>query len=153
MAMSWKVAVFPLLVSNALLFAQQAKDELYFKHYSVEEGLSQNSVNCVLKSADASLWIGTDDGLNHFDGHSFVIYRNRANNPNNLSNNEVKALAWDSLNNLWIATASGLNRYNPYTETFTVFKDSSSSFFSDLLKQPLLSPCHRRQCLDRQRLK
>src|SRR5271156_6656132 len=111
--MKWLVVMGCLVAAPAVLHAQLEDDPVYFKHYSAADGLSQNSVNCILKNKDASLWIGTDDGLNHFNGHEFVIYQNKINDPRSLSHNNVLSLDRDSLDNLWIGTAGGLNKYDP----------------------------------------
>lgn len=45
------------------------------QHYSVEDGLSQNTVSCILQDAEGYMWFGTWDGLNRFDGYKFVVSR------------------------------------------------------------------------------
>ncbi len=125
--MKWNLFLYLFFFSSKILFAQQHDDQLYFKHYLLEDGLSESSVNCIIQGNDASLWVGTDDGLNHFDGHEFVIYRYKANDPHSLSNNSIRSFAFDSLQNLWIGTSNGLNQYNSRNDNFTSFRDSSNS--------------------------
>lgn len=43
--------------------------------YSVADGLSQNSALALARDDDGFLWIGTEDGLNRFDGYEFRVYR------------------------------------------------------------------------------
>ncbi len=45
--------------------------DYYFKHYQVENGLSNNTVLSSLQDEDGFLWFGTKDGLNRFDGYRF----------------------------------------------------------------------------------
>src|SRR5688572_2321639 len=46
-------------------------DEKNFVLYTVRNGLSENYVTSLIQDDWGYLWIGTDIGLNRFDGHSF----------------------------------------------------------------------------------
>ena len=54
------------------LFAQN--QDATFQHFDIEGGLSDNSVNCIVQDDDGFVWIGTDDGLNKYNGYSSKIY-------------------------------------------------------------------------------
>ncbi len=97
-----------------------AKDPtLHFKHLSLDEGLSQNSVFCILQDQKGFLWFATQDGINKYDGYDFTIYKPDAENPNSLSFNWINTLYEDSSGIIWIGTdAQGVNTFNPRTETF-----------------------------------
>ena len=43
-------------------------NDLCFRHFSVEDGLSSNSVRALMQDKYGFLWIGTDEGLNRYDG-------------------------------------------------------------------------------------
>ncbi len=106
-------------------------DPLQFRRYSVEHGLSQSSVNCVVQDHEGYVWFGTQDGLNKFDGMSFRVYRTRAGDSSSLSDDNITALLVDHTGALWVGTyAGGLNWFNPETETFRRFphrpKDTNS---------------------------
>jgi hypothetical protein len=53
-----------VLLTNHKSFAQPH----YFRHYQVEDGLSNNTVYCTLQDKNGFLWMGTKEGLNRFDG-------------------------------------------------------------------------------------
>ena len=57
----------------------------YFKHYQVENGLSNNTVYCSIQDNKGFLWFGTKEGLNRFDGYRFKLFR---------SDSEGKQRAW-----------------------------------------------------------
>jgi len=93
-----------------------------FVHLSVDDGLPENSIECITQDREGFIWIGTRDGLSRFDGYQFVNYRNDADNPNSLSNNWVRAVLEDRAGQLWVATeGGGVNRFDPHTESFTRF--------------------------------
>lgn len=85
---------------------------------SLEEGLSQSNVRCMLQDKTGFLWIGTQDGLNRYDGYSFRIFKNDPKDTNSLSDNMITCLLEDKKGFLWIGTLDGLNKYNPKTGKF-----------------------------------
>jgi ligand-binding sensor domain-containing protein/signal transduction histidine kinase len=90
-----------------------------FEHLSLEEGLSQSVVNSILQDRTGFLWIGTQDGLNRYDGYNFTIYKPDSTDPSSLSDRWITALAEDDEGYLWVGTRlGGLNRYNPVTGNF-----------------------------------
>ncbi len=90
-----------------------------FGHITVEDGLSNSSVNCLLQDHFGFLWFGTDDGLNRYDGYDIKVYRNNPDDSTSLSENIIWAIYEDSSGFLWIGTKNGnLNRYDPSTDKF-----------------------------------
>lgn len=100
------------------LFSQSY--DIKFTRLGTNEGLSQNSINCIHQDKIGFMWFGTQDGLNKYDGFEFKIYRHHAGNKNSLSNNYVWSIYEDKDGIFWIGTfGGGLNRFDPATETFT----------------------------------
>lgn len=92
------------------------------ERFTIEDGLSQNLIYCILQDARGLMLFGTKGGLNMFDGHRFLVYRHDPANANSLSNNYVTTLLQDRSGYLWIGTAlAGLNRFDPTTDTWTRF--------------------------------
>lgn len=92
---------------------------VYFEHLSIEQGLSQSVVTCVCEDRQGFLWIGTQDGLNRYDGYHFRIFRNVPREPRALSDNHVRCLLVDRGNAVWVGTdGGGLNRLDPRREGF-----------------------------------
>jgi serine phosphatase RsbU (regulator of sigma subunit)/ligand-binding sensor domain-containing protein len=92
---------------------------LRFKHISLDEGLSQNSVFCMIQDSKGFMWFGTQDGLNKYDGYHFIVYKLDPGNLNSLSHNQIAALCEDKAGKIWIGTVGGgVNRFDPKTETF-----------------------------------
>ncbi len=102
-----------LSISNEIL-----GQEYYFKHYQVEQGLSNNTVLCAAQDRKGFLWFGTRDGLNRFDGYSFKVFRNNPNDSNSLPTNSIRSLYEDRNGQMWVGTEKGLRRYNEKLEQF-----------------------------------
>ena len=73
--------------------------------WSSENGLPQNSVNCLAQTPDGYLWVGTrSGGLARFDGDRFVTF-NPQTTPE-LKDVEIETLSVDSRGTLWIAAGN-----------------------------------------------
>jgi streptogramin lyase len=93
----------------------------------VEDGLSSNTVRCVLQDKKGFIWIGTEGGLNRFDGLAFRNFLNIAGDSTSLGNNYVYTLLEDAKTNLWIGTDHGVSIFNPKTEHFHPFGAKTAS--------------------------
>jgi len=91
----------------------------YFRHYQVEDGLSNNAVVCCLQDSKGFLWFGTKDGLNRFDGYTFKTFRNDPEDTTSIGNNFIHSLYADKNNTLWAGTDRGLYKYNETEESFS----------------------------------
>ena len=95
---------------------------LRFDQLSLEDGLSQSVVHTILQDKFGFLWIGTQDGLNRYDGHTFTIFRPDPDDPTTINDRWISSLYEDSEGYLWVGTRfGGLNRYDPESGTFTHF--------------------------------
>ncbi|MCG8612816.1 MAG: hypothetical protein MI864_20070 [Pseudomonadales bacterium] len=92
---------------------------LRFEHLTTAHGLSSNLVTTTLQDAQGFLWVGTENGLNRFDGYEFQIHRRSAAASETLSNNHITQLFLDQSDQLWVGTARGLNRYNRSQNRFS----------------------------------
>ncbi|WP_394747750.1 ligand-binding sensor domain-containing protein [Spongiimicrobium salis] len=93
-----------------------------FRHLTLEDGLSQSSVTCILKDSRGFMWFGTEDGLNKYDGADFTVYRHIPNDAKSLSSSNIQTIVEQGDGVLWIGTTNGLNSFDPDTETFTRYQ-------------------------------
>jgi len=77
------------------------------------DGLSQASARALAQDGEGMIWIGTQDGLNRYDGEQMRVFRRDQQDPDSLTDNHVTALAVDRDGQLWVGTQSGgLGRYD-----------------------------------------
>jgi ligand-binding sensor domain-containing protein/signal transduction histidine kinase len=100
-----------------LLLAQPA----HFQHFNEKNGLSQNSINAIYQDSLGFLWVGTEEGLNRYDGTHFRVFRHLRSDTNSLSNSFVQSIFTGKDGKIWVGTQFGLNRFDPATEQFERF--------------------------------
>jgi len=107
-----------------LLFATSLKGQDYsFKHLQVEDGLSHNSVICMLQDSKGFMWFGTKDGLNRYDGYNFKIFQHIPGDNSSIGSNFIRCL-YEFNDYLWVGTDTGLFRYDEKTESFSLIEVS-----------------------------
>lgn len=89
----------------------------------MQDGLTQNNTGALLKDSRGFLWVGTDWGLDRYDGR--VIKQYNKIGVNFLPDLHINSLAEDETGNIWIATPIGLSCMNPYTEKFTNYMEGT----------------------------
>jgi signal transduction histidine kinase/ligand-binding sensor domain-containing protein/CheY-like chemotaxis protein len=112
-----------LLLTTAVLplpaWGQTMEVAPTFRHLTIADGLSQNAVAAVVQDQRGFMWFGTKDGLNRYDGHSFVIFRHDPLDPASISDSDITALFEDREGRLWAGTRNGgLNRFDRDREEF-----------------------------------
>ena len=105
--------------------AQMADEHYYFKNLSVQNGLSQNTVNAILQDRQGFMWFGTKDGLNRYDGLSFRKFKHDDRTRRSIGNNFITALYEDAKGDIWVGTDVGLYIYHPEKDSFRHFAELS----------------------------
>lgn len=117
---------FLLFVSTFV--ANISSQSLNFNNFDVKDGLSNNKVNTILQDNSGLIWVGTEDGLNRFDGYEFKIYRNNSLDSCSISDNYIWSLYEDRDGNIWIGTKTGeLNLYDLLNDSFSHWKIETRS--------------------------
>jgi len=111
-------------------------DHLRFVQYSEKQGLSTDNVNCIIQDHEGFIWIGTDDGLNKFDGNVFTRYKNNPSDSTSLVHDHILALYLSHDSVLWLGTQYGFCYYRNETDDFHQFNINSAdsyirNFFED----------------------
>jgi signal transduction histidine kinase/ligand-binding sensor domain-containing protein len=113
--------ILGLLLTGAGAAAQSPR--IPFVRLSLEQGLSSGTVNGILQDRAGFLWLGTQDGLNRYDGYEFHVYRNDPGTTSSLPANWIADLAEDPSGDLWVATeGGGLAHWHRSTDVFTRYR-------------------------------
>ena len=106
-----------LLITN---LAAQSND-LRFERISIADGLSNNSVYSIYQDSEGYIWIGTEYGLNRYDGYSFKHFFADPEYPHTISDNFIWDIHEDKFGIIWISTNNGLNKFDRYTFQFSYY--------------------------------
>jgi ligand-binding sensor domain-containing protein len=98
----------------------------HFDRLDLQEGLSQSTATCILQDSQGFLWVGTEDGLNRYNGYGFTTFKPRPGDAKSLSNAQVWAIHEARDGALWVGTYGGLNRYDRATGSFTSFQHNAA---------------------------
>ena len=89
-----------------------AHESISFKNITINDGLSQGTVHTLLQDKQGRIWIGTDDGLNVYNGYEIKVYKYKENDPNSIANGYILNLDEDKYGNIWVATIGGVSKIN-----------------------------------------
>ncbi len=138
------VSVIVLFLNLILILPLFAQNSGYsFEHFTTNEGLSQITVKCLLQDKSGYLWIGTNDGLNRYDGYKFKTFRHIPYDKNTIYNNRISSIFEDVSGLIWIGTENGINSYDPETEKFKNYEisedgsaEQSENFVMSIFESP-----------------
>ncbi len=141
-------AIVVSMIAAALLWtgpAQAATGDYHpmrFEHITLDDGLSQSNVLSVLQDSKGWLWIGTENGLNRYDGYEFTNFKRDRGNPDGLPNDFIFDIEEDRDGNLWLATnGGGLVTFDRRTGKFRTYRhdaDDGSSIASNIVRRLLI---------------
>ena len=96
-----------------------AIETLRFGWISDKDGLSQNTVRCIMQDSKGFIWLGTVNGLNRYNGKEFIVMLPQTGNFTSLPDNRIRSMQEDRNGYIWIRTVANiLCCYNPRTENF-----------------------------------
>lgn len=133
-SLSWDMPLrlFWLMVLLGLTAVRVDAQRLPIRDYSIQDGLSQSVVTAIFQTADGYLWVGTEVGLNSFNGKEFRVYtRNEG-----LGSADISALLQLADGTLLVGSNAGIDqlnrqgRFEVHRPTFGRFK----SRVTDLLE-------------------
>jgi len=118
-------------------------DGKLFVHFGFEQGLNSNFIYSIFQDKTGNIWVGTNKGLNRFDGNKFVsvpvvlnnnssAYFNNSNNISTPAENTVWSMMQDRNGTIWFGTDEDVYCYNG--KTFSRFLDNQTVVNKDSLK-------------------
>ncbi len=117
------VLLLPAFISLLICSFSSKAQSYFFRNYTVESGLSNNTVYCSVQDKNGFLWFGTKDGVNRFDGYHFKVF-NMNEDGRSIETNLIGSLVVDEKNMLWVGCQKGLYTFDREKERMVRFIDS-----------------------------
>lgn len=106
------VLITSTVMINMFTICSNAFEQISFENITIDDGLSQSTVEVMLQDSDGYIWIGTNDGLNRYNGSEFKVFKSDDEDENSIVSNYIIALAEDKNGYLWVGTDDGLSIIN-----------------------------------------
>ena len=97
----------------------QGLPDLRFSHLTDRDGLSNNNVTAVAQDRDGIIWIGTQNGLDRFDGYGF---RNFYAASGSIPSNFISQIVPGRGASLWVTTTEGVFHFDTHTQQSQAFR-------------------------------
>ncbi len=111
-----------------ILYSNSSSQIVEFSHITSKDGLSNSNINCIAQDDVGFIWIGTENGLNCYNGYSFNVYRFNPSDSTTIASNAILSIHSDSKDNLWIGSRGGISRYIKEYDRFVNYNLSGLSF-------------------------
>ena len=96
-----------LLFALFALTTAYGESRLSVRHYSLEEGLSQNNIQSILQDSRGYIWLATWNGLERFDGYNFKNYKSYPTDSVRLSYNRITHIVAGYGSHIWCQIFGG----------------------------------------------
>ncbi|MDW7695770.1 two-component regulator propeller domain-containing protein [Flammeovirgaceae bacterium SG7u.111] len=122
-----KLSFIAIILSFGIWDTVAYCQDLKFRHLSIEEGLSNNTVWSIIQDDEGYMWFGTNDGLNRYDGYDLTVFRNDGADSLSLSSSRITELYRSNNGQLWVGTSKGLNLYVNENKGFHRFQPPNTN--------------------------
>lgn len=89
-----------------------------FNKLTNKNGLSQGTITDIVQDKQGFIWIGTNNGLNRYDGYNIRVFNHIPGDSSSLPSNLISKVLIDADNILWVATDKGLSQMDPIKGNF-----------------------------------
>ncbi len=90
------------LLYSILLSLNGFSNQLHVNNMTSAEGLSNNTIRCLLEDRNGHIRIGTRDGLNRYDGYEFRVFKYSLGDTTGISNNQINCMLESGSHEIWI---------------------------------------------------
>jgi signal transduction histidine kinase/ligand-binding sensor domain-containing protein/DNA-binding response OmpR family regulator len=113
-----RILTTPLVLLLLCCLVAAQPEQMSFMHLDRKSGYSGKSILSIMQDSRNFIWVGTDGGLNRFDGYEFKVFKEDPCNHNAISGSRVASIFEDATGAIWVGTENGLNVYNRKDESF-----------------------------------
>jgi len=130
-----KSGAFALFLFFSLFLGVIARaQKIFFKHYTVTDGLCANTIWDIAQDDQGYMWFGTKYGLSRFDGYNFKSFQQEKGVAGSIGNNFIRKIFQYDHQTFWIGTDEGIFIFNLETEKFSPFKPLQNYFINDIIR-------------------
>ncbi len=133
---------FALIFCLVFVHGHADRPPMVFTHLTAEDGLSQATVLSIFQDSQGYIWLGTESGLNRYDGYEIRRYSRERGRAKGLASDLVWAMDEDSAGSIWLATeGGGIAVWDRNTDRFHTHRyrdDDPSSLSSDTVRNLLI---------------
>ncbi len=115
-----------ILVTILVVTSLQAQNIKRFRHLTIDEGLAHTDATCFEQDDMGFIWIGTNSGLNKYDGRSVKTFKNNTLSTGKIYSNRIWSLCKQG-DLLWVGSEQGLQLFDLKKEKFKVFSYEGNS--------------------------
>jgi ligand-binding sensor domain-containing protein len=123
-AMPLRRCFFCLFFVSILLPASAQKAANAFRHLTPDDGLSNESVRGIAQDQYGFIWLGTQFGLNRFDGIHIKSWFHDPADSTTIPNNFVRSMYSDVRGRVWIGGDPGFCQYDYPSNSFIRYRNS-----------------------------
>ncbi|WP_231426163.1 two-component regulator propeller domain-containing protein [Pedobacter sp. Leaf250] len=127
-------AIALLLFFSFFLVQTLSAQKIFFRHYTVTDGLCANTIWDIEQDEQGYMWFGTKYGLSRFDGYDFKSFQYQKGVSGSIGNNFIRKIFKYDAKTFWIGTDEGIYIFNLETEKFTLFKPLQNYFINDVIR-------------------
>lgn len=113
----FKSILLMLVLSTSLIVVKADRGRLF-----TSDKLSSTNITCVVQDHHGMIWIGTQYGLNSFDGYRFKSYLHQDGDSTTIPHNNITSLLVDRSGTLWVGTQQGMAYFNKRNDNFVYQK-------------------------------
>ena len=134
---AWSQQAVAQITTQSLDTFSATQRNLRFSSISTEQGLSQDSVTAMRQDPQGFIWIGTQEGLNRFDGQAIQSFVRDPFDSSSLAHNWIWSLLITDAGELWVGTEAGISIHDRSTDSFKNLRhnpNDPNSISSDRVK-------------------
>jgi signal transduction histidine kinase/ligand-binding sensor domain-containing protein/DNA-binding response OmpR family regulator len=132
-----KYALSPLFLLFSLVSFQSFAQYTYeldkttrFEKMGVEDGLSSKYTTCIHQDKYGFIWIGSQFGLNLYDGNEVKVFTSDANNPQSIFNDHIFCIYEEMDGTMWFGTGIGFSKFDRANQTFSNYLADTTNLYS-----------------------
>ncbi|MGN1229695.1 MAG: two-component regulator propeller domain-containing protein [Prevotella sp.] len=111
-----RLITISIAIAATLVVAMADTGKLY-----TSDKLSSSLLTTVCQDKYGYIWVGSEYGLNKFDGYSFTSYHSLRGDTTSIVNNNISELYASTDGSLWVGMSKGLCRYDYHNNCFQRF--------------------------------